>query len=292
LKAVVLQTKTRPQQGHSMYSNHAYVNSEAKDSKDDVSLGNVLAESDLEEGDNPLDFNEHVAGLRVEMLNFARRLTGNAHHRADDIVQDAFIRALRGWPSFQPETSDVRQCVRNYLYCIVRNVFLTGIKSDKNRPDRVRMTEHVDTHEDFCENRATLSLDYHVTEDPRVSQDEETGDEVLAAIASLEPKWRLVVEHYYFDDLTTSEIAERLGVPRKTVQTRLYRARLLLQDALQEYALETGHAKTGVKVTRKKLGPGAGTAIITPTSPTSASRIKTSLTSSEPVPSVTPCLPA
>lgn len=60
--------------------------------------------------------------------------------------------------------------------------------------------------------------------------------DVWRALGSLPPAFRDVTVLYYFDDLTTQEIADILAVPHATVRTRLSRARDQLRELLGDYA--------------------------------------------------------
>ena len=56
--------------------------------------------------------------------------------------------------------------------------------------------------------------------------------DVLSAVMALEPKYRLCVYLYYYEDLSVREVAQALGAKESTVQTRLQRARQMLKKTL------------------------------------------------------------
>jgi RNA polymerase sigma-70 factor (ECF subfamily) len=60
------------------------------------------------------------------------------------------------------------------------------------------------------------------------------GGEVFAKVMELPQKYRTVIALYYFDELTTPEIAARLGVKETAVRTRLSRGRDMLRSLLVE----------------------------------------------------------
>lgn len=61
---------------------------------------------------------------------------------------------------------------------------------------------------------------------------EEQGME--AAILTLPEDYRVVVHLYYYEELSTAEIAKVLGKREGTIRTRLSRARAMLREDLQE----------------------------------------------------------
>ncbi len=58
------------------------------------------------------------------------------------------------------------------------------------------------------------------------------GGEVFAKVMELPQKYRTVIALYYFDELTTPEIAARLGINETTVRTRLSRGRAMLRQRI------------------------------------------------------------
>lgn len=58
--------------------------------------------------------------------------------------------------------------------------------------------------------------------------------EVYSAVLALPAKYRTVIHLFYFEGLTTAEIAGHLGVAEGTVRSQLFRGRALLREALKE----------------------------------------------------------
>lgn len=58
--------------------------------------------------------------------------------------------------------------------------------------------------------------------------------EVYSAVLSLPAKYRAVIHLFYFEGLTTAEIAGHLGIAEGTVRSQLSRGRALLREALKE----------------------------------------------------------
>lgn len=202
-----------------------------------------------------LDFEEYVLPLRTEVSNYARRLSNGDTQRAHDVVQDAYIRALRAWGKFVPDDDapSVEQAVRGWMYKIVRNTFISAYQADQRRPDSPRHTSRfaVDNSIDDLTSggdggvykwASTYDLASRDSYDPRGFRPEVSA-EVLQAIASLDPERRRVVEMHYLQEKTVAEITLELGIPRETVSSRLYRAREVLEKSLRLYAREEGYLR-------------------------------------------------
>src|SRR5258706_15596279 len=87
----------------------------------------------MKEGSQPEAFAELALPLMRPLYNFAHWLTRDTHE-AEDLVQDAYVRALKGFSSFQPGTN-----FRAWMFRILRNAFLTA---------RSRKVEQVPIDED------------------------------------------------------------------------------------------------------------------------------------------------
>ncbi len=146
--------------------------------------------------------------------NLARWLTGNPAD-AEDIVQDAYVRALAGADRFRGGDQ------RAWLLSIVRN----GCYSSHRR-QRVRQAT------DFDE---TVHGEDTVTPSPeRRAIDRETSRRVRLAVGRLTAEFREVIVLREFEGLSYKEIADVVGAPLGTVMSRLSRARTQLAAALAE----------------------------------------------------------
>lgn len=149
---------------------------------------------------------EHDALLR----GLARKLCGNESD-ADDLVHDAYERALRAWGRYVD-----RGNLRSWLAAILHNVFIDRCRKAKRTPHNERL-EHVDIP-------AT-----EPSPPPRWTQ--VSADAVTEALATLGPDFRRVYE-MHAAGRSYDEIATELGIARATVGTRLIRARRRLKETL------------------------------------------------------------
>jgi RNA polymerase sigma-70 factor (ECF subfamily) len=144
--------------------------------------------------------------------NLARWLMGNPAD-AEDVVQDAYVRALAGADRFRGGDE------RAWLLAIVRN----GCYSSHRR-QRVRQAT------DFDE---TVHGEDAVTPSPEQRAiDRDTSRRVRLAVERLTPEFREVIVLREFEGLSYKEIAEVVAAPVGTVMSRLSRARAQLQAAL------------------------------------------------------------
>jgi RNA polymerase sigma-70 factor, ECF subfamily len=141
--------------------------------------------------------------------NLARWLTGN-HHDAEDIVQEACVRALRFADGFRGGNS------RSWLLAIVRNMTYTWLK--KNRPGVIVPLDDEELAEIADPNGTAF--------------DKLDAGFLRTAISELPVEFRETIVLRDIEGFSYKEIAEVSDVPIGTVMSRLARARRQLQDYL------------------------------------------------------------
>jgi RNA polymerase sigma-70 factor, ECF subfamily len=158
-------------------------------------------------------FEELAMPLFDQLYNFAHWLTQN-REEAEDLVQETFMKALRGFSSFQPGTN-----FRAWLYRILRNTFLTSRSGLQ-----VTMTTPMEQESDSVVSNAPT---------PELLLLERADQEaVRSAIASLPVHSREIVLLCDMEEMSYQEIADTLGIPMGTVMSRLSRARKALRERL------------------------------------------------------------
>jgi len=161
------------------------------------------------------------------MYRVALRLTGNPAD-AEDLVQEAMLRAYRSWDRFTLGTN-----AKGWLLTILRNLFINEYRRRRRHPETVDL----DTIEPFA-------VFENVPEDPQGAFfDRIVDDEVLRALDELPEVFREAVMLSDVEGLSYEEIAKVLDVPVGTVKSRLYRGRRMLQAKLYEYAVSMGYIK-------------------------------------------------
>src|SRR6059058_3284823 len=145
---------------------------------------------------------------------------------AQDLVQEAYLRALRYQHSYQQGTN-----MKAWLFAIMRNLFWDRFKG--GRPEDVSL----DGDGDFAL--------YDTLKDPTAVPEADVLDriaasEVVTAVEKLPELHREVVLLVDVEGFSYKDAAQTLGVPIGTVMSRLHRARQQLQRSLYEYAVESG----------------------------------------------------
>jgi RNA polymerase sigma factor (sigma-70 family) len=165
---------------------------------------------------NEAAFSEIDRRYRDALAAFARRMLNGSGHDADDIIQDAFIRAYRGL-----RITDRPMVVRPWLYMIVRNRAL----------DQLRMPQRSGCYED--EIRLTAVPDA----DPAhcVAEREEMR-QLVAEIGRLPERQRVALVMREFDGRSHAETARALHTTVPATKSLLIRARSNLGAARQAAA--------------------------------------------------------
>ena len=149
------------------------------------------------------------------------RLVGSAED-AEDILQDAFVRAFEKLNQFQGESS-----FYTWIYRIAVNLALSG-----HRRRRVRAAWRPGRR--GATARGRHALDESADADPATPLERAERERIVAAALNrLGPEHRAVVVLKDFDGRRYEEISAILDIPVGTVRSRLHRARCELRDRLR-----------------------------------------------------------
>jgi RNA polymerase sigma factor (sigma-70 family) len=158
-------------------------------------------------------FEEHVSPHLKSAYNLARWLTRN-HEDAEDVVQEAFLRAFSAVENLRGEDA------KPWLLTIVRNTSLTWMKRNRNAAATIGLEEQVeDPSEPSPDPEETLLI----------SCDRE---QVRKALEQLPSDFREAIVLRELEGLSYKEIATTVGVPLGTVMSRLSRGREWLRRLL------------------------------------------------------------
>jgi RNA polymerase sigma-70 factor (ECF subfamily) len=142
-------------------------------------------------------------------------------HLAEDVAQEVFLKAYHNWHSFRGESA-----VYTWLYRITVNLC-----RDKARTAWWRRLIPVADPRGSEEAREWEQVSPEGTPEEVLVASEERAH-LLRHVQALPEHYREVLLLYYYQDLSTVEIAEVLNANENTVKTRLFRARQLLKESL------------------------------------------------------------
>jgi RNA polymerase sigma-70 factor (ECF subfamily) len=166
-------------------------------------------------------FGEIVEIYKDKVFQLAYRMLGN-RHEAEDIAQEAFIRAYVNIQSY-----NINLKFSTWLYRIATNLCIDRIR--KKKPDyyldaEVAGTEGLNMYSQIPSNIPLPEADVESLELQATIQ---------RAISKLPEKYRSVIVLKYIEELSLNEISEILEMPLGTVKTRIHRGREALRKQLR-----------------------------------------------------------
>ena len=180
-----------------------------------------------------------------QLYSYARRLTSNDSD-AEDLLQDTYLRAYKGFGSFTKDTN-----LRAWMYRIMTNTFINTYRKSKQAP------QVSDTPID--EEIADIYFFEHIGS----SQPAEA--EFLSSLPDFEIKRALeaIPEHYRMpvlladvEGFSYKEVSDFLDLPSGTVMSRLHRGRKILRKELYEIGRRYGYISESDMLTDGKLTDG------------------------------------
>jgi RNA polymerase sigma-70 factor (family 1) len=160
---------------------------------------------------DPMAFQE-VHKLHYKTLcSFAANLIKDPQ-QAEELVSDAFIILFRRYQNF-----DTLINIRAFLYITVRNACFNAIRRNKQltkaQKELLYLMQNEADHQEFDDIEFTVL------------------EKVFAEIDQLPPQCQKVVKLIYLERMTTTQIAEQMGLSRNTIQNHKIRAVKLLRIA-------------------------------------------------------------
>ncbi|MGW3151750.1 sigma-70 family RNA polymerase sigma factor [Streptomyces sp. NPDC001177] len=153
-------------------------------------------------------YEEHASLL----LRFAARLLGGDWHRAEDLVQEAVLRAWR----HSAELAADPERARPWLFTVVRNLAIDDHRARRLRPAQLTPFDNCDIPvEDEIERTLTSQV-------------------VQKALQDLSDQHREIIKYMYYLGCSVAQASELLGIPPGTVKSRSYYAVRALKEALLE----------------------------------------------------------
>src|SRR6266545_4438797 len=174
-------------------------------------------------------FEREVLPLLPNLYSAALRMTRNPAD-AEDVVQETYLRAYRGFSGFEEGTN-----LRAWMYRILTNTFINSYRKKQREPVTVQEDDLDEWYlfDKLGESGVEPSAEAELI---RGMPDED----VQRALEALPEGFRLAVLLADVEGFSYKEIAEILGIPIGTVMSRLQRGRRALEKALWERVRERG----------------------------------------------------
>lgn len=158
-------------------------------------------------------FGELVTRTQAAVFNVCYRLLGE-RREAEDLAQEAYLRAYE-----RLETFDLERPFLPWMRRVAANLCLNHLSA--RVPDSPELDEERDKA-DPGEGPPT-----------RLEQRQQS-ERLRAALGSLPPRYRVVLELRHFQELSYDEIAQALNRPLSDVKSDLFRARKLLAEKIKD----------------------------------------------------------
>jgi len=181
--------------------------------------------TDVARNEDRREFDELVMRYHKQAYNIAYRMAGN-HADAEDLTQEAFIRAFRFFGQYRRELP-----FDSWLYKIMSNVFIDRLR---RRPKAKIRSLDQPIQTDDGEAQFDVADPGDGPEAAILSQ--EMDSRIQAALDTLPEVFRLTVIYADIEGLSYEEIAEATGTNIGTVRSRLHRGRRLLRNKLKGFS--------------------------------------------------------
>lgn len=172
-------------------------------SEDQADVDRVLA------GDSSA-FEGIVRRWQGPLVNLAYRFCRD-RGRAEDMAQEAFLRAFRGLAKWRRDAA-----FSTWLFALTTNLYCSELR---------KIPAGLVSFDEVAEPVAMYAVD-------REMEEEDRDRAVRRAVHALPPKYREALLLFYFQDMDVPATAASLGLPEGTVKARLFRGRKLLQSKL------------------------------------------------------------
>jgi RNA polymerase sigma-70 factor (ECF subfamily) len=170
---------------------------------------------------------EEVALQYMDPLYSAALRLARDESEAQDLVQDAYLRAYRFFNKFEKGTN-----FKAWLFKILKNIYINKYRRESKKPQMV----------DVSRVEISGGLTAVATPEDEIF-DKLLDDDTMAAMDSLSEEFRLAIILSDLEGFSYKEVAEILDCPIGTVMSRLHRGRRLLRNSLYEYARKRGYVK-------------------------------------------------
>ncbi|WP_241249922.1 sigma-70 family RNA polymerase sigma factor [Rhodococcus sp. X156] len=175
-------------------------------------------------------FERDAMPLLDQLYGAALRMTRNPAD-AEDLVQDAYLKAYSAFDSFRAGTN-----LKAWMYRILTNAYINGYRKKQRQPQQYPTDEITDWQLADAAEHTSRGLRSAEVE----ALDRLPDSDIKDALQSLPEDFRMAVYYADVEGFAYKEIAEIMGTPIGTVMSRLHRGRKLLRGLLADVARDRG----------------------------------------------------
>lgn len=157
------------------------------------------------------------------LLRYIRAISSASTEDAEDILQEAFIKAYQHLNGF-----DAEQKFASWMYRIVRNETIGAFRKKRVRPEG-----HSESIDDTLTERLASRLQTSTE-----AEEKERQESIHRILQALDPKYREVLALKYLDEKSYTEIAYILQKPMGTIATLLNRAKKQFESVAQKQGID------------------------------------------------------
>ncbi len=175
-------------------------------------------------------FERDALPLLDQLYGAALRMTRNPAD-AQDLVQDAYMKAYQAFGSYKPGTN-----LKAWMYRILTNTYINQYRKAQRRPQET--SDETVTDWQLADSASHDSTGLRSAEIEALQRIPDTR--IQDALMGLSDDYRMVVYYADVEQLPYKEIAEIMDTPIGTVMSRLHRGRKQLRAKLKDVAAEHG----------------------------------------------------
>jgi RNA polymerase sigma-70 factor (ECF subfamily) len=195
-------------------------------SSDELESDSYLVERALD-GDIA-GFEKLVTRYQNKIMGYVGRMTNGDREEAEDITQEAFIKAYRSLDSFRGQAS-----FSTWLYKIATNLCIDRARTKKRRPQQAySLDEPMDKEEEGGGGREIADSRF---EPSKGVERDELRTLVRQTVGEMPEKQRQVLIMCDLQGMPYEDIAAALDIPLGTVKSRIFHARADLARRLKPY---------------------------------------------------------
>ena len=169
----------------------------------------------------PESIDKALSLLQNAVYSFSMKVCGHPED-AEDTMQEVLLKSIPHLPKFENS-----RALAVWLYKVARNRCISNRRGYKNSPAKNLSLDAL-----MPDDRELRHLVSRAPSPEAATLNNETEEQLQQAVLAVPPQYRMVLVLHDMEDLSTSEVAQILGIREGTVRVRLHRARLFVRQHL------------------------------------------------------------